>query len=244
MTNTSETGHAKNVANLEDLISFCTSYGTAYNPSKNNIKLVQLNTLRTNAINVLQVVKTTKATLDNATNNREVAFSNLKKLATKVVNALEATDAKKQTVDDTKTIQKKLNGKRASEAKTITNADGTTQVAKTISVSQQSFDGLIENFSKLVQTVSIEPLYIPNETELKVATLNTFLTNLKTTNTAVINAYTNYSNARINRDLVLYADNTGVKDIVQDVKKYIKSVFGTSSAQHKQLATLKFTKPR
>jgi len=34
MASTSETGHAKNVANFEDLISFCTGYGTAYNPSK------------------------------------------------------------------------------------------------------------------------------------------------------------------------------------------------------------------
>jgi hypothetical protein len=49
MTSTSETGHAKNVANFEDLISFCTGYGTAYNPSKVTIKLPALNTLFTSA---------------------------------------------------------------------------------------------------------------------------------------------------------------------------------------------------
>ncbi|MBK7148718.1 MAG: hypothetical protein IPH78_07800 [Bacteroidetes bacterium] len=34
MASTTETGHAKNVANFEDLISFCTGYGASYNPSK------------------------------------------------------------------------------------------------------------------------------------------------------------------------------------------------------------------
>jgi len=35
----SETGHAKNVANLEDLISFCNGYGSSYNPSKVALKI-------------------------------------------------------------------------------------------------------------------------------------------------------------------------------------------------------------
>ena len=34
MASNSETGHAKNVANFEDLISFCNGYGATYNPSK------------------------------------------------------------------------------------------------------------------------------------------------------------------------------------------------------------------
>jgi hypothetical protein len=42
MASTSETGHAKNVANFQDLISFVTSYGATYNPSKNGLKLPQL----------------------------------------------------------------------------------------------------------------------------------------------------------------------------------------------------------
>ena len=47
MASTSETGHAKNVANFDDLISFVTGYGTAYNLSKATIKLTALQTLST-----------------------------------------------------------------------------------------------------------------------------------------------------------------------------------------------------
>jgi hypothetical protein len=45
MASTSETGHAKNVANFEDLISFVTGYGATYNPTKVPIKLASLTTL-------------------------------------------------------------------------------------------------------------------------------------------------------------------------------------------------------
>ncbi|MDD4215542.1 MAG: hypothetical protein PHR81_12100 [Bacteroidales bacterium] len=117
MASTSETGHAKNVANFEDLISYCTGYGTAYNPTKNSIKITAMNTLLTSARNSLQTVKTTKTAYDNGTNAREIAFTNLKKLCTRVVNALEATDATKQTVDDAKTINRKIQGKRADNTK-------------------------------------------------------------------------------------------------------------------------------
>ena len=45
MASTTETGHAKNVANFEDLISFVTGYGATYNPTKVPIKLASLTTL-------------------------------------------------------------------------------------------------------------------------------------------------------------------------------------------------------
>jgi hypothetical protein len=34
MASTSEVGHAKNVANFQDLIEFVTGYGVTFNPSK------------------------------------------------------------------------------------------------------------------------------------------------------------------------------------------------------------------
>ena len=49
MASTSETGHAKNVANFQDLIEFVTGYGATYNPSKNSLKLPQLISLKASA---------------------------------------------------------------------------------------------------------------------------------------------------------------------------------------------------
>ena len=248
MTLTSETGHAKNVANFEDLISFCTGYGTAYNPTKNSIKIAAMNPLLTSARNTLQTVKTTKTAYDNGTNAREIAFANLKKLSTRVVNALEATDATKQTVDDAKTINRKIQGKRADNIKTppvTPPAEGTTPAPTEviqISVSQQSYDSLIDNFSKLIVSVTAEPLYIPNETDLKVTALNTLLTNLKTTNTAVINITPAYRSAIITRNTTLYQSAIGLVDTALEVKKYVKSVFGARSQQYAEISGLEFKK--
>jgi hypothetical protein len=93
MASTIETGHAKNVATFEDLISFLTGYGATYNPTKAALKLPALTTQLTAASATLQAVKVAKTANDNATNARELAFKPLKPLATKIMNALAATDA-------------------------------------------------------------------------------------------------------------------------------------------------------
>lgn len=244
MASTIETGHAKNVATFEDLNSFCTGYGATYNPSKATLKLPAMITQLAGANAALQAVKTAKTANDNATNAREIVFKPLKPLATKIINALAATEATAQTVDDVKTTNFKIQGRRAKtvekpDAKAL--AEGAEPV-KTASTSQQSFDKMIDHFAQLIATLTAEPKYLPNENELKVATLNTMLTDLKAKNTAVINATTALSNARIARDKALYGEITGMVDTALDVKQYVKSLFGASSPQYKQVSGLKFTK--
>jgi hypothetical protein len=244
MASTTETGHAKNAATFEDLISFCTGYGASYNPSKAALKLPALTTQLTTANAALQAVKTAKTVYDNATNAREISFKPMKSLATKIVSALAATEAADQTVDDVKTTNMKIQGRRAVKVEKPSAealAKGAEPV-KTASTSQQSYDKMIDHFAQLIATLTAEPKYLPNENELKLTALNTLLTDFKTKNTAVINATTAASNARIARDKALYAETTGLADTALDVKTYVKSVFGASSPQYKQVSGLKFTK--
>jgi len=245
MASTSETGHAKNVANFEDLISFCNGYGSTYNPSKAILQIPNLTTLHSNAQVSIAKVNTAKTAFINATNARQAAFEPLKKLCTRIVNALDATDATDKLVKDAKTINNKIQGKRSGEKpKPKTISENEAAEDKSISVSQQSFDSLIENFSKLIELVSSEPTYTPNETELQISSLQTKLGDLKTTNTAVVNSYTNYSNSRITRNSILYGQTTGLVDIALEVKKYVKSVFGATSPQFKQVSKLEFKRPK
>ena len=245
MASTTEIGHAKNVATFEDLISFCTAYGATYNPSKAALKLPALTTQFTNAGATLQAVKTAKTGYDNATNARELAFKPLKPLSTKIINALAATDAEEQTIDDAKTTNSKIQGKRA---KAVAKPDAKALAAgaepvKTASTSQQSYEKIIDHFAQLIETLIAEPNYQPNEPDLQVPTLTAQLADLRTKNTAVINATTSLSNARIQRDEALYATDTGLIDTAQDVKQYVKSVFGATSPQYKQVSGLRYTRP-
>lgn len=234
MNSKSETGHARNVANFENEISFCAAYGTAYNPSKESLKLESLNALLIRARASLSEVTGAKTRLDLAVNERQTLFNPLKPLSTRIINALQATDTSRQTIDDAKSINKKLQGKRS------TTQPPADEEKRVISASQQSYDSLTDNFSKLINLISSEPAYTPNEEELKVETLHTLLKELHTANTNVINAYTVYSNALISRDSTLYADETGLVHTATSVKKYVKSLFGTNSPQYKQLSKLIF----
>ena len=238
MKSTSETGHAKNIANFQDLISFVAAYGTTYNPAQQAIKLNELNNLHNNAKNALNTVHTKLAVCINEINKRQLAFEPLNKLTTQLIAALDASGPTQKIVADARTVARKITGARKNKKILTPNPDD----PKSISSSQQSYDMRLENFCKLIEILKIEPLYNPNENQLKIATLNTLTADLQTKNTSVINANTDLSNARIARNNILYTQNTGLYDIQFEVKKYVKSVFGASSPQHNQIKGIKFKK--
>jgi hypothetical protein len=242
MASTSETGHAKNIANFQDLIAFVTGYGATYNPSKNALKLPQLNTLVTTSQGNLADVITKNTAYNNSVNDRIIAFEGLKALSTRLVNALETTDAPKEKVSDAKGFNRKIQGKRASTSATPT--DPSTPAPATISASQQSYDQQIQHFAGLVSVLQSETSYTPNENELKIVTLTAKQANLVAKNNAVSTAYTNISNSRITRNKTLYEDVTGLVSVATEVKKYIKSVFGASSPEFAQVKGIEFKKVR
>ena len=242
MASTSEVGHAKNVANFQDLIEFVTGYGATYNPSKSSLKLAQLVALKATAETKLTDVISKNTNYNNKVNERMVAFSNLKSLSTRLVNALQTTDATTQTINDAKTFNRKMQGKKASASQTPT--DPNAPAPKTISTSQQSYDQLIQHLAGLKSVLEEESSYTPNETDLQVATIDAKIADLTAKNTAVSTAYTNISNSRISRNETLYTSDNGIFETASEVKKYIKSVFGASSPQYNQVSGIKFSKPR
>lgn len=253
MSSTSETGHAKNVANFEDLISFCIGYAATYNPSNETLKVANLQTQLVDAQALIKQSNTTETAFDKATNKRTIAFRPLKPLATRIINSLDATEASAETVKDARTINRKLQGQRAipkSTPKSTTTSQQSSPLPaplgelegasdKTISVSQQSFDQQIEHFAKLIALLEGDSNYTPNETDLNISGIQAKLSDLRATNTDVINAYTNWSNTRIARGNALYNPLTGLVNTALNIKKYIRSIFGTDQ-RYKQVSGLQF----
>lgn len=247
MTNTSETGHAKNVTNLESLITSIIALETSYNPSRDSIKLPALQALLTASKESLNAVNIAQATYSNAVAARKVAFEPFSKLITRVMNSLKASGASTQVVQSARTIVRKLQGRRASakiteEEKKALEAEG--KEVNQISASQMSFDNRIENFDRLIMLLSSIPLYNPNEAELKVEVLKALHNQLKEKNTEVILPIVQLSNSRIARNKILYNENTGLVDVALDSKTYIKSIFGATSPQYKQISKLRFIRPK
>lgn len=242
-----EIGHAKNVAHLFELTGFCKSYGSDYNPSKTAIQIPNLELIIANSKAAIANVTNNLVAFTSSANQRQNTFEPLKKLSTRLVNALSVTDAPDNTIDDIKSINKKIQGTRITKKTNIvaTPNNGETELStpdeKTISTSQQSYDQQVEHFAKMIALLKTEPSYNPNEAELQINTLQNQLNSMRAANEAVTNAYISLSNSRLKRNEILYKKNTGLYDIAQEVKKYIKSAFGATSPQYKQVNSLRFT---
>ena len=238
MASTSETGHSKNVSNLETMISYCTGYGVTYNPSNSDILLSELVTLYTDSKASVKLVKTTETPFNDVEGQRKLIFKPLKPLSTKVLGAIRSSGAPSTVIADAETINRKIQGKRADNSVVETPTEEAPK--DKISVSQQSYDMQIDHLEKLIELVDVEPKYNPNEIPLQIATLTNYKTQLETINTAVKNSYTPYSNAMIARDKKLYDPATGLVARAQLVKNYVKSIFGASSPEYKQINKLRF----
>ena len=238
----SETGHAKNIANFSTLISFVQGYGSAYDPSNASLAVAALQAKLAASEAVLDGVVATVAPWKTKVNDRETEFEGLRKLVTRVVNSFAASGAEKNSIDDVKAIKRKIDGARA---KALPQDDPETpeNEAQGNSVSQRSYTQTVEHFDNLIEFLTTNSsFYAPNENELKLTTLTAKSTALKAANTAVMTAATPLSNARLDRDVELYNETSGLVDTALTVKKYVKSLYGADSPQFKQISGLEFRK--
>ena len=239
MGSTSETGSAKNLANFKTILSYCEAYGSNYNPSADQIKLSNL-LLLFNTAEAAHADCIKKQTLfNNATDARMQIFADLIPKATRIMNALIASGAEENTIKSARSIMHKLLGKRV--GKIEENPDPNQPVTENISVSQRSFDKMLEHFTALLEIVQSIPSYQPNEATLQSTQLLTYKTALTDANNQVIQCNTDWSNCRITRYDIMYAPKTGFAATAKLIKTYIKSIFGASSQQYKQLSTLQFS---
>jgi len=245
MATQNETGFPVNVANFDELIAFVNGYGDDYKPTKESIKTNALLLVASHAKEALAAVNLALPPYTNAVAARETAFEPLDKLVTRIMNSLIATDATKPVVDSVKTLGRKLHGKRATPKKTDEEKKALLAEGKEVnenSSSQMGFDDKLENCDKLINLLASITLYDPNEADLKISALTEMYNDLKNKNASVIAAKVPLSRARILRDSIFNDDNTGLCDVAADVKAYVKSLYGATSRQYKQISKLKFTK--
>jgi hypothetical protein len=112
---------------------------------------------------------------------------------------------------------------------------------RSFSTSRMSQDSRIENLEKLVQLLSEQPGYAPNEPNLQIAALQSLLADFKTKNEAVKTTRMLLSNARISRNKTIYNPESGLLKAAASTKKYVKSLYGASSPQFNEVRGLIFT---
>lgn len=200
MANINETGHAKNVATFEKLVTNVTGLGTVYNPAKESIQPAALNALLGAAKAAINGFNAAEALWKNAVKAREQVFDPLSKFITRVNNALKASGSSSLIDEAAMTLFRKLQGRRATpkmtdEEKQAAEAEG--KEVNESSSSQMSFDNRLDNFDKLIKLLASVPEYAPNEPELSVEGLTALYNDLNSKNLAVIAAEVPLTNARI-----------------------------------------------
>ena len=181
MAFTSETGHAKNVANLQKLIEQVTVFAN-YNPSVANLEIANLQTLYTNSLAKLNEVEEKRNANKNAIHLRQVAYENLKPTSTKIVNLLDVLGITKGTLDQAKSLNKLIQG---GQKKTSTPPEEGKEPENTVSTSRQSYTQQADNFGILLQLLATIPTYTPNEDELKLTNLTPYQASLMSVTRAV-----------------------------------------------------------
>lgn len=243
MPSTSEVGHARNVANLQKLTQQVSVY-TLYNPPVPNLMVANLQGLYATANAKLVEVEDKRNANKNAIALRQTAFENLKPILTRIINRLEILGLMTGTLDQAKSLNRSIQGSRKKKSVSAKTDDEQPSTNNSISNSRQSFTQQAENFGILLQLLATIPNYNPDEDELKLTNLNTYKDSLINVTQFVDQTEAELNIKLIERDQILYAEETGLYSIAQNVKKYVKSLYGATSPEYATISPITFKKQK
>lgn len=234
-----ETGHDKNLANLQALVMACTYFGPTYNPANPILKLAALNPLAAAAQTALNDLRNALPVLTSKMGSRRAAFRIAELRLSRILGAHAALSNDEALKEAAKAAVRDFRGERA---------PGTKKTAEPseneISNAQTSYIKKASHFAKLVSTLQSDAAYLPNEADLTLAALQALLAELGEANGAVLTAKPPVDNARAARNAIFYTNPDNLVDTALRVKQYVKSVYGVKSDQYKQIGGLKFTRAK
>lgn len=238
MSSTSETGHAKNVANANLFNSYAANLGIIYNPSNPDLGLKNLQALYSEAFAQQEQINAALPPYTFAVNARQAVFSTINKDLTKLQKAYKATKGVSGAqMEDFMTIARKIKGLRKSP---LAPPIPPETEATNYSVSQLSYDQRTNHFSELIQLLQTTPDYAPNETEYQITTLQTEKDQMMQTTQEVADTYFPLSQARSGRNKTMYTNENNLIDTYNTAKTYIFTILDKNSPEYKAFAKLKF----
>lgn len=233
--------HSKNVQAFEKLLGVCTGLGGTYKPGKQNLHVSVMHSMLVQAQQALSEVREAKTLYNQATNHREDLFKATDKLASSMYHVLQASGANQFTTEDARrALNRLLKGVRSTGESEATSVEPLP--AKKWTGFGRDYTSRIQHFAELVNIVSKDADYAPEEAELRVEVLLQQVEALHAANTRVLQASLTLAKARSKRNEVLYVANGSLYNTVQAVKAYVKAIFGASSSAYQLLVETRFTK--
>ena len=246
--------HSSNLANFRTLISIIISFGLKYIPTRVSIQLVSLQALLPKVQVVVEKAHETDVALHKAIAVRKASYDTISSLMTKVISSLRSTESPKEIKVNAAAIVRKIRGSHLKSKTTVamvtgntadstgTNAaaSATTTTKKPHANTERSFNDQLTNIDKFIKLLETIPEYAPTEADITLAALQAMYNDLIDKNSAVHNAEVAYDTAKIERYNLCYTPVSGMVDLTQAVKNYVKSVYGATSPQYKEVTKLGF----
>jgi hypothetical protein len=235
-----------NLQSFEKLMGVCTGYGGKYNPGRQNLRVENLSDMLKQAREKIQQVSVAKTNYEIAQNNRELAFAELRALASRILAELKSSGIQETTVDDAATMVRKIRGYHLTKKPTaaIPSEARETSDKPVINRSRsgKKFGYITVDFEKLLQTLIAEPEYQPANPELQVSTLQEKLEALRSVNTTAVSASSSWSLARMARNDFFYVGRNSLHSTAMAVKQQVKATFGSRSEATALVSKIRFTK--
>jgi hypothetical protein len=227
-------------------VGICTRYGGKYNPGRPNLRVENLSDMLNEAREKILQVSVAKTNYENAQNDRELAFAEIRLLASRVYAELKSSGAVPQTVADAALMVRKIKGqtltKKPIAAASLESSDTSGKTVVNPARNGKRFGYITANFEKLLQTLIAEAAYQPINPELQVNTLQEKLAYLRSVNAAVVSTFSAWAQSRNDRYAYFYQGSTSLHSTAMAVKEQMKATFGNKNEATKDALKVRFTK--
>ena len=234
--------HVKTMQAFGKLKGICTGLGGAYNPGQQNLQVKALTTLQFNAQQVMDEVTEAKTAYDNITNRRELAFRDVRSLASRICYLLRSCGAHPLTLADALASNRMLQGRTRFRTPEPMPQEGEVSASKRRG-HPKDYASMVQYFAQLVETASEEPFYRANVPELTIESLEQKVVELRSLNELVMKTELKLRQLYKKRKELLYDGENSLVNIGRAVRHHIRAVFGFRSAPHEELIKVSLTKP-
>ncbi|MFN7493619.1 MAG: hypothetical protein ACK5RG_11930 [Cyclobacteriaceae bacterium] len=234
---------AKNVAAFHELVGLCMDMKRIYIPEHPSLQIEALVALLSASRSALEEAKENKTRLAKALRLRDNSFHPIAALATKVLFELSEANASPKAIVEARNHARYIqsNCSQRSQKKAADKKNNSVYKNDRSAVAPNHAK-IIDQFARLIQTVTIEPNYLPSHLDLKVIMLNLVLQELRSKHTAVVFAELSLNNARLSCTQLFYGHN-GLIQTANEVIDYITNVTRSSGTIYKKVSALRFNQP-
>lgn len=231
-----ETGYSTNIGNFKKLRGYCEALGASYNPA---LVLIQVASLQAQSTAV-RIIQSEYTDLYNdyqlTVNANQINFKPSRNRATRVLAATKSCGTTTENIQNVKSLCDTLRGIRH----TAMPAPGTPEADNIISTSHQSMQNIVRTWGQLIDLLSKIPEYLPTTPDITVAELTLWRSTIIASLNLTIQKYAELTIKRSVRNQAFDLPQTGLCDVAQQAKEYIKSVFGASSNEYHHVAKIQF----